>query len=99
MNASDRQKPEPGADVRRAEPRMGDRVRRELRRKSICAIIFGMFMGAGLLGGGLWEVHTGEVLRHISRGVRLNGWELCALGVVVMAMCAWALWRILTNRQ
>jgi len=58
-----------------------------------------MFMGAVVLGVGIWEIRTGQVLGHSGGGSHLSAPESCALGAVVLVGSVWGLWRTVTNRQ
>lgn len=100
MNAPNDRRPEVGAETPGAESPEWGRQRVLRRRQGISAAIFGMFMGAVVLGVGIWEIHTGQVLTtHVGGGRHLSAPESCALGAIVLAGSAWALWRILTKRQ
>ena len=102
MNAPNDRKPEIGAATPSVESPEWGRQRVLRRRQGISAAIFGMFMGAVVLGVGIWQIHTGQVLfahTHIGGSTRLSAPEQCALGAVVLVGSAWGLWRILTKQQ
>jgi hypothetical protein len=99
MNAPNERKPQVDTQAPSVELPEWGRQRRLRRREGIRTAFFGMFMGAVVLGVGVWEFRTGQVFTHIGGGHRLSAPEKCALGAVVLVGSVWALWRILTKRQ
>lgn len=97
MKERDKPAPEFGSELRRLET---PEHRRQRRKRGINVSIFGIVLGVLLLMVGLHAMQTGEmVMSYNSRFIPLTGGEACLLALVVIAMCVWLLWRILSNRQ
>ena len=88
--------PEFGSEVRRLET---PEHRKQRRRKGITAAMVGVVLGGGGLALGISAIRSGELVRGPSGTLPVTGEVACAMGLFVLVISGWLLWRFLTVRQ
>jgi hypothetical protein len=89
--------PEFGSELRR---RQTPGFRRLQRRKGITAALVGIVMGVVMLIIGINAMRTGEMVRsgHFSSLPPLPGEIFVLMGLFLLALCVWLIWRLAADK-
>jgi hypothetical protein len=90
------QDPNFGSEVRRRET---PEHRRQRRRRGFVAALFGIGLGIFTIVIGAIAIRSGELVAGGPGQVALPGEIVAPMGVCILVMSAWALWRLLTNKE
>ena len=96
MYTPNEQDPKFGSEVRRLET---PEHRRQRRRGGIAATLFGVALGVFTTVIGINGIRTGELIRGFPGDVALPGEVVVPMGVFIVVLSVWALWRLLSGRE